>query len=170
MAARNPTEFTTWFNEEAMLPRDPIVETVPDQILSGMEEILDNRQLVAGGMFWPIRTDQTGVWAAGMEVDRYYLEAPDLCGVDDAAGAVTFNVSARVWVDVGVTGEIRVQTLVGAGSVAHVFNNVAPAWIPLLALTAVGDGADETIQVDLRTNAGQDYAWIDGIFIYMLHQ
>lgn len=173
MAARNPTAFTKWFDEEALLRRRNIVETVPDQILSGMEEILDNCQMVIGETHWPIRTNNTGVWAAGMEISRYHIEAPDLCGVDSAAGTVDILIAARVAVDNGYTGEIRYQSLVNGDSATRTFVNTTPAWLTLDTLTCDGDGVQEDIQIDLRVNLGDgvnDYAYLFGVFAYMLHQ
>lgn len=170
MAARNPLAFTLWFDEEAMLPRDPIVETQPDLVLSGMEEIFDNGQRVIGETFWPIRTALTGAWAAGMEIHRYHLEVPDLCG--PGAGTVTLKMSARVAVDNTFTGEIRYRSLVNGDSITRTFTNTAPAWLALDSLICLGDGAQEDIQIDLRINAGggTDRAYIFGVFGYMLHQ
>lgn len=172
MAPRNPLSFTKWFDEEALLQRRHIVETVPDQILSGMEEILDNSQLVIGETHWPIRTALTGAWAAGMEISRYHLEAPDMCGEDGFAGVIDLKIMARVAVDNTFAGEIRYQSLIGADSATRTFTNTTPAWLTLDTLTCAGDGAQEDIQIDLRINAGggADRAYIFGVFAYMIHQ
>lgn len=173
MAARNPTSFTTFWDEEALQSGKRIVETVPDLIVTGMEEIFDSAELVISDVFKTIRTDEVGAsWTAAMELFRYHLEAIDYCDEDGVAGAGRVSCAARVWCDAtSADGSIRFQSLVNGGSVTQTFTNTSPAWVaPAGSLGVETDGTQEDIQFDLRLDSGYTYAYCNAICVWAAHK
>jgi len=175
MAARNPSSFPTWWDETALRQGKNIVETVPDQIITGMEEIFDGAELIVSSRFKTIRTGEVGeAWDGGgaMEIIRYHIECTDMCDEDNAAGAVKIYCAARVWCDAtSADASVRFQTLNAADSETVGFANTSPAWVVTTgSLDATTDGGQEDIQIDLRVDTGYDYAYCNGIAVWMPHR
>lgn len=173
MAARNPSSFTTWWDEEALQQGKNVVETVPDLIVTGQQEIFDSAEMVVSDFFRTIRTTEINAssWTAAMEIARYNLTAIHMCGEDLAAGVHKLTCLARVWCDVAGAGAFRFQSLENGDSVTATFSNTSPAWVEASGTLSVdADGTQEDIQVDLKLTSGYTYAYCNAICCWMEHK
>ena len=175
MAARNPSSFTIWFDEDALLPGKNIIETVPDQILDGAEEMFDQAELLVSWQGRPFRTTEIDpggdTWTGAMELVRLHMEAIDMCDEDGATGTHKALCAARVWCDGTATASLRFQSLVGGDEATASISNTSPAWVAIAgSLGLSSNNVQEDIQLDLRLDTGYTYAYCNGIVVWMPHQ
>ena len=163
MAARNPTAYTQWIDESALVSGQPILEATPDAILNDQEFILDQPTLVmswTGG--WPFHSN-AGAYAT---MTRFYARCKDICGeAGFATNEIGCQVYLRCWVDsTSCAGDLRLVN-VNAPAVADTTSTISfstasgiytPTWIFAGAdvMNMKSGGIENEIEMQMRVTAG----------------
>jgi hypothetical protein len=159
MAARNPSTWTAWIDDTAILDGSPIVETGPDDILDDSQYILDAEQMAISDDFRLFETTS----ATWVEVRRYHLKLKDICG----SGAATINAkfSVRVWTSAGGTlGNARVVTN-SDSQTTGTFSQTSPTWEALTTVTVATDDTQDDVIVSLIRDSGAGTIYLSGVFL-----
>lgn len=162
MAARNPSSFTKWLDEEALQQGKRIILTSPDQTIDDIEYCLDAGSLILADCFPVI--GENG--ASFVDVIRYHLPAiTDLCDVSSPASNLTCQLYFRMWVESGVTGNVRVQG--GSGTYSEtITGTTAGAWVKASSTYNIPTHDSQVdLTIGIRAASGADFCWIGGVML-----
>jgi len=173
MAARVPTGPTGYIDTSAMLPREQVIFTGPDQTLNDQQFILDRNELVVSAVHRQIEID----WADAADwvtIHRHWVTYPDMCGSIVGGGTTIGGVFTVLLSCLNDAWEVRIyNTAMAAGyqfttPVAGCTGiwcgaSGAPGWT---ALTIKADGTENELALQVRCPAGVPYT--DSLSIYGL--
>jgi len=156
MAARNPSAFTTWIDEDLLAAGRKIVETQPDNIWNDLQFFRDAKQMVVSDAFWFQRTNSGSM----QEFARYKIE-PKNRGV----GTGTLSWSVRAKIDGTAVGEFQIVSPTTTTTLSGVTDST-PIWQALTG-SHTEDMDDTAIDFVLsaRVTSGTGFVYCHGILI-----
>lgn len=161
MAVRAPTDFTRWLDQRALLPKSPVVTTVPSLVADDQSYIIDARELVILDLFPPRK-----VTGGSTEIMRYYVDTKDECGT--GTGAYTHEYAVLLGNDDGAsTGAVTVKTNADAGGTTLTVDaGDNPMVWDYNSIDLNGNGNEECVIVELARTAGAGGVYVAGFALW----
>lgn len=159
MAARNPTDFTRWIDEEAVERKDPIVLTQPNNIFNDLQWLMDAPHLLFswGGI------ELSATAGSATEVFRIRLHNKDLA--TSATTTTPVSWTARLRLFGGATGTITLND--GTTTDTTTSTSATAAWCAVqTGYVLQTNGVDVDLVVSLHISSGTGTVFLDGLLIY----
>lgn len=159
MAARNPTDWTTWLDEDALRAGEKIITTEPDKVFNDLQYYRDAPQLL-----W----SHCGPFPNNNST-AYVDQARSKIWLKDRAAASetgTLAWSVRGWMsDAAATGTFRLTTPTGTSTIS--VSSTTPAWLTVsTGHTEDMDGTAIECVIAGKRDTGTGAINLDAVLIY----
>lgn len=160
MAARTVTAFTKYITAHTMLPRKPILETAPDQIINDQQFALEIEDVLLTDAFPALSTTS----AALATLTRHRVKGRDLCGVASSENSEAYVLA---WATDASDFTVALDRGAGAATLAVTANHTSKWWRGPITVNLL-TGQDDIMEIltQARRDSGAGTIFVAGVAIF----